>query len=306
VKAESLNKAGSFKYRGAYHRLRHLSDAERARGVVAFSSGNFAQGLACAAQEQRVACTIVMPHDAPEVKKAKTRGFGATVVESEPKPGENREVAANALAGRIAQQEGKVWLHPFNDFLVMAGQGTVGVEIASQAAAAGVSGAVDVVVPCGGGGLSSGTFLALASQMPDAQCWTVEPEGYDDTARSLQSGQIERVVDNSRRSACDALQAAAVGDKPFSVLGSLPTVRGGLAVSDEEVVAAMRGAFEYLKLVLEPSGATALAAVMAKKLPAIKRRAPGADGARTVIVVVSGGNVTLADFARHMGCKQSP
>ena len=284
VKAESLQRTGSFKFRGASFRLSRLTAEERARGVIAFSSGNFAQALAAAGAASGVRVTIVMPVDAPAAKVEATRGYGAEVVLSEHGT-RNREEAANELAMRLADERGLTRLHPFDDELVVAGQASCAVEFLRQAGALGAT--LDaLVVPVGGGGLIAGIALATAARSPATKVWAAEPEGFDDLARSLEAGERQRVRDGAR-SICDALQAATPGAVPFAAARA--HLAGGIAVSDAEAVEAMRRAFVDLKLVAEPSGAVALAAVLAGHVP---------GDPRTVGVVLSGGNIALADFAR--------
>ncbi|MBM3525989.1 MAG: threonine/serine dehydratase, partial [Alphaproteobacteria bacterium] len=212
VKAECLQRTGSFKYRGASFRLTRLTDAERKRGVIAFSSGNFAQALAAAGTAAGIKVTIVMPADAPAAKIDATRGYGAEVVLSE-HGGRNREEAANDLAMKLADERGLVKLHPFDDPLVVAGQASCGVEIARQAVERGA--ALDaLLVPVGGSGLIAGIALAVKTLSPATRVIGCEPEGFDDLRRSLASGQRERVVPGAR-SICDALQAASPGAVPF-------------------------------------------------------------------------------------------
>jgi threonine dehydratase len=288
VKAESLQRTGSFKFRGAYYRVACLSDAERARGVVAFSSGNFAQGLAAAGALAGVKVTIVMPEDAPAAKMEATRRYGAEVVLSHHGT-RNREEAANELALQLAEERGLTKLHPFDDPLIVAGQGSAGIELARQAERHGA--ALDVLLsPVGGGGLLAGLALALHELSPATRVYGVEPEGYDDMARSLAAGARQR-VQGQPRSLCDALQAAMPGDVTFGVARDM--VAGGLVVSDDEVVLAMERAFLDLKLVVEPSGAVALAAALARKLDPHMQPAP-----RTIGVILSGGNIALGDFRR--------
>lgn len=283
-KAESLQRTGSFKFRGASFRVARLSDDERRRGVIAFSSGNFAQALAEAGRLAGVRVTIVMPADAPPAKIDATRGYGAEVVLSE-HGSRNREEAANELAMQLADRHGFTRLHPFDDKLVVAGQGSAGIEMIEQCREQGVT--LDVfLAPVGGGGLLAGSAFAVRQLSATTRVFAVEPEGYDDTARSLASGARER-VQGSPRSLCDALQAASPGAVPFAVLKD--TVESGIAVSDDEVRRAVQCAFRDLKLVLEPSGAVALAALLAGKGP----KGEGPAG-----VILSGGNIALQDFAR--------
>ncbi len=284
VKAENLQRTGSFKYRGAFFRLSKLSDAERRRGVIAFSSGNFAQALAAAGKTAGVAVTIVMPVDAPAAKIDATRGYGAEVVLSEHGQ-RNREEAANERAAELAQTRGLTKLHPFDDPLVVAGQASCGIEIARQAVERGV--VLDaLIVPVGGSGLIAGIALALQSLSPATRVIAAEPEGFDDLRRSLLDGERRRVVPGAR-SICDALQAATPGAVPFGA--ARHAIAAGIAVSDAEAIAAMRAAFTHLKLVAEPSGAIGLGAVLAGKI---------APPPRTIGVVLSGGNIALDEFAR--------
>jgi threonine dehydratase len=283
-KAESLQRTGSFKFRGASFRVARLEESERKRGVIAFSSGNFAQALAEAGRQAGVRVTIVMPEDAPAAKIDATRGYGADVVLSK-HGSRNREEAANELAMQLAEQHGFTKLHPFDDPLIVAGQGSAGIELIEQCRELGVT--LDAFLsPVGGGGLLAGTALAVKTLSPATRVFAVEPEGYDDTARSLASGSRQR-VQGSPRSLCDALQAASPGEAPFAVLKG--NVESGIAVSDDEVRHAMQCAFRDLKLVLEPSGAVALAALLAGK---------GPKGEGPVGVILSGGNIALQDFAR--------
>ena len=284
LKAESLQRTGSFKFRGAYYRIACLAPDERARGVVAFSSGNFAQGLAAAGALAGVKVTIVMPEDAPRAKMEATRRYGAEVVLSRHGT-RNREEAANELAMQLADQHGMTKLHPFDDPLIVAGQGSAGIELMRQAAQLGLE--LDAVLsPVGGGGLLAGVALAVRRASPHTRVFGVEPEGYDDMARSLATGARQR-VEGQPRSVCDALQAAMPGSVTFDVARDL--VAGGFAVSDAEVVSAMDRAFHHLKLVLEPSGAVALAAALASKLSPMPK---------TVAVILSGGNIAIEDFRR--------
>ncbi len=279
VKPECLQKTGSFKFRGAYNKLSALTDEEKSCGVVAFSSGNHAQGVAAAASLLDIDATIIMPADAPAIKLANTRAYGATVVTYD-RYSENREEIGNALA----KEKGAVLVAPYDDRYVMAGQGTIGYEVAEQAKA--LNALPDaVLVCCGGGGLTSGTALALSDAMPNTPVYSVEPDAFDDTKRSLESGARESVPAEAR-SICDALLAPTPGRLTFAINKNLLT--GGLAVSDDEVRNAMRVAFTDLKLVAEPGGAVALAAVLSGKID-IKNK--------TIVAVISGGNVDPSLFA---------
>jgi threonine dehydratase len=280
IKAEVLQRTGSFKFRGAYNRLSQIPAEARARGVVAFSSGNHAQGVAAAAQILGMPAVIVMPADAPRIKVTNTRGYGAEVVFYD-RTTEDRE----AIAARIIAERGATLVKPFDDPEIIAGQGTSGLELAEQAAERGLT--LDaVVVPCSGGGLASGVAVALEALSPKTVIHTAEPEGFDDTARSLATGTR---VKNARgaKSLCDALLAEQPGEITFAVL-SRCVVRG-VAVSDAEVAHAMAVAFDRFKLVVEPGGAVALAAVLAGKVPV---------AGRTVAVLCSGGNVDAELFRR--------
>ena len=283
IKAEVLQRTGSFKFRGALNFILQLDAEERKRGVVAWSSGNHAQGVAAAAHMLDVPALIVMPSDAPRLKIERTRGFGAEVVLYDRLTEMREEIGA-----RIAAERGAVVVRPYDDPAIIAGQGTVGLEIAEDAARLGV--ALDaVLVPAGGGGLAAGTALALGAAMPDAKVWCVEPQGFDDHARSLATRQ--RLGNEAGgQSFCDALLAPMPGELTFAI--NTARLAGGLAVSDAEVMAAMRFAFEELKLVVEPGGAVALAAVLAGRFDA---------RGKSVTLVLSGGNADPAVFARALG-----
>lgn len=277
LKAESLQPIGSFKIRGAWHRLSDLTEEERAKGVVGVSSGNHAQGVAWAARKLGVAATIVMPANAPQVKLDATRALGANVVEYDRAGGEDRD----EVAQRLIDQNGATLVHAFGDPWVIEGQGSAGLEAAAQMAARGLEGPTRIVCPCGGGGLTAGLSLAC----PDADIVPVEPEGWDDVRISLERGEIVGVADPSFPTACDALQTPATRPINFAVLKEC--VPFGLAVTPAEVRAAQRWAFSNLHLVVEPGGAAALAAALAGKV--------SLDG-RTVIIL-SGGNTDAAAFA---------
>jgi len=277
-KAECLQPVGAFKIRGAWHRLSDLTDQERARGVVGVSSGNHAQGVAWAARRLGIAATIVMPSDAPAVKLANTRALGAQVVLYDRPGGEDRD----EVAARICAEQSAVLVHAFADPWIIEGQGTVGLEAARQMAQRGIGAPTRIVAPCGGGGLSAGLALAL----PDAEIVPVEPEGWDDMARSLAAGKILSVGKDAPPTACDALQTPATREINFAVLKDRASP--GLVVTPTEVRRAQRFAFSELRLVVEPGGAAALAAALSGKV--------ALDG-RTVIVL-SGGNTDPAAFAR--------
>ena len=273
-KAESLQPIGAFKIRGAWHRLTALSEAERTRGVVGVSSGNHAQGVAWAARRLGIAATIVMPIDAPRMKIEATRTLGGDVVFYDRPGGEDRD----EVAARLVAASGATLVHAYADPWVIEGQGTMGIEITAQMQAQ-----PDLIVaPCGGGGLSAGLALAC----PDAAIVPVEPEGWDDVARSLASGTIQRVAADAPPTACDALQTPATRPINFAVLKARCPF--ALTVSPAEVRTAQRLAFERLHLVIEPGGAAALAAVLAGKVDIAPRTA----------VVLSGGNTDAAAFAQ--------
>ncbi len=287
VKAESLQTAGSFKIRGATWRLMRLSSAERVAGVVAYSSGNFAQGLAAAGQAQGVPVTIVMPVDAPEMKRLATEALGARVVLSHhgDRP---REEAASALAKEIAARDGLTLLHPFDDPLIVAGQAGAGLEALEQLAEAGARADL-VACPVGGGGLLGGVSLAFRNADPAVAIKAVEPEGYNGMGQSLAAGSAQRVA-TGQATICDALQATQPGDAPFAAARWSGVE--GLSVDDAAVRRAMLFAFERLKLVLEPSGAIALAALLDGRLPV---------AGKTVLVFVTGGNVAFDAFRAAVG-----
>ena len=278
AKVESLQPVGAFKIRGAWHRLTDLSEEERARGVVAVSSGNHAQGVAWAARRLGISATIVMPNDAPEVKLAGTRALGAEVVLYDRPGGEIRE----EVAARLCEERGATLVHAYGDPWVIEGQGSAGIELTEQMTASAGGPPTRIVTPCGGGGLAAGLALAC----PGAEIVTVEPEGWDDVARSLAAGEILPVDANPPPTACDALQTLATHPINFAVLQGRASP--GLAVSEAEVRAAQRFAFARLRLVLEPGGAAALAAVLAGK---------AATHGRTA-VMLTGGNVDPAAYAR--------
>lgn len=278
VKPECLQHTGSFKYRGARSAVSALSELVRARGVIAFSSGNHAQGVALAARQFGVSAVIIMPADAPRMKIDNTRALGAEVVLYD-RASEDRD----AIGAELSEARGLTLIKPFDEPEVIAGQGTCGLEIAAQAAEIGVPEA-EVLVCCGGGGLTSGIALALEAKAPGMRVRPVEPEGYDDVARSLASGRIERNAVTSG-GLCDAIVTPQPGNLTFPIMQRL--CGPGLVVSDEEAQRAMAQAFARLKLVAEPGGAVALAAAL--------YHADRID-ADTVIVTISGGNVDRAVF----------
>ncbi|MBZ9885521.1 threonine/serine dehydratase [Mesorhizobium sp. CA10] len=286
VKPESLQWAGSFKVRGAYWRLNRLSPDEAKKGVVAYSSGNFAQGLAAAGQALGIPVTIVMPIDAPAAKRDATAGYGARVVLTDHGERAREEVAA-AKAREIAESEHLTLLHPFDDPEIVAGQAGAGLEALDQLA---MKKAQADLVFCsvGGGGLIGGVSLAFHYLSPKTEIIAVEPEGFNGMGSSLAHGAIE-TMPIGPKSICDGLMARKPGDAPFAAV-SAAGVRG-VTVDDASVRRAMKIAFERMKLVLEPSGAASLAALLGGKVD-VKDK--------TVLVVATGGNVSLADFMAHM------
>ncbi|MDF1609735.1 threonine/serine dehydratase [Hoeflea sp. YIM 152468] len=278
IKPECLQHTGSFKFRGGWSAVSGLNAEARARGVIAFSSGNHAQGVALAALRHGVRAVIVMPSDAPQMKIDNTRAMGAEVVTFD-RATEDRD----AICARLSADQGLTLIRPYDEPLVIAGQGTCGLEIAEQAAAECITRA-DVLVCCGGGGFASGIALALQADAPNLRVRTVEPEEFDDMARSLVSGRIER---NSRLSGslCDAIITPQPGAITFPILSQL--AGPGLVVTEDEALHAMALAFSRLKLVAEPGGAVALAAALFH---------PGEIQAEDVIVTMSGGNVDAAVF----------
>jgi threonine dehydratase len=281
IKPETLQRVGAFKFRGAYNRLVQLNADERKRGVVAFSSGNHAQGVALAAKLLGMPALIVMPSDAPAIKVANTRGYGAEIKLYD-RLTENRE----AIAAAVSAERGAVVVPAFDDPHIIAGQGTVGLELMRQAEALGALPDV-VIAPVGGGGLMAGTATAVKALSPRTAMVGVEPEAFDDTLRSLQAG--ERIVTKpTGRSLCDALESPAPGELTFPVL--MKTIADIALVSDAEVAEAMRYAFSTLKLVVEPGGSVGLAALLAGKVKLF--------GGKTVGLVLSGGNVDPELFAR--------
>ena len=284
LKLETLQHTGSFKFRGAWNRLSQLDAAARKAGVVAFSSGNHAQGVAEAARRLGIRATIVMPSDAPRVKMQNTIDMGAEVVEYD-RVHESRE----QIAARLAAERGATLVPSFDDPDVIAGQGTTGLEIAEQAAAMGLK-LDDVVVCCSGGGLTAGIAIAMHELAPQANLWTAEPEAHDDHRRSLATGRRQRNEPGVPASICDALLAPMPGELTFAI--NQPLLKGGLAVSDDEVRHAIGFAARTLKLVVEPGGAVALASVLSGKLEV---------QGRTVAVTLSGGNIDDALLAEILG-----
>lgn len=279
VKAENLQAIGSFKIRGAYNLMSQLTAEQAARGVVAFSSGNHAQGVALAGRLLGIHAAIVMPEDAPRAKMDSTRRLGGEVITYDRYTGDRE-----AIARQIAAERGAALVPSYDHEDIIAGQGTVGLEMAEQAVEMGLP-PDQVLINCGGGGLSAGSAVALKARLPGVSVRTVEPRDFDDTARSIAAGERMKVAPGSR-SICDSLLADSPGVLPFEIHRQL--FDAGLAVSDPEVRDAMRFAFRNLKMVVEPGGAVSLAAVLSGKLDT-------AD--RTTAIVISGGNVDLDQFA---------
>jgi threonine dehydratase len=273
LKCECLQTGGAFKLRGATNRLLQLSDEKKSRGVVAFSSGNHARGVAIAARRLGIPAVIVMPKGAPQVKVEGTRGEGAEIIFYDRRTESREEISA-----KIAEETGATVVPSFDDPAIVAGQGTVGIEIVEQLGAE----PSRIVVPCGGGGLASG--LALAA--PDAEIAIVEPEYWDDMMRSLALGEIVSVPSDAPDTLCDALQTPRVSPITFTILAARQAT--AVAVSDAEAEQAVRFAWEQHKLTVEPGGAVGLAALLSGRLPAL-------DG---TVVVLSGGNIDPALHAR--------
>ncbi|MGZ8305675.1 MAG: threonine ammonia-lyase [Allosphingosinicella sp.] len=279
VKAECLQEGGSFKLRGAINRLLLLDEVERGRGVVAFSSGNHGQGVAIAARRLGIRATIVMPSDAPAVKRDSTLAAGAEIV-----PYDRSTQSREAIAARLAAERGATLVPSFDDVEVIEGQGSAGIEIAEQ-----LGGPPDrILIPCGGGGLSAGIALAC----PSSRIVTVEPEGWDDMARSLGAGEPLPVLEPAPPTRCDALQTKLVSPLTLGVLRE--SQASGVWVSEAEVERAMAFAARHLRIVAEPGGAVALAALLAGKAGEVTER---------TVVVVSGGNVDPALYAAILGAQ---
>lgn len=279
IKPECLQRTGSFKFRGGWSAVSALQPDVRKRGVIAFSSGNHAQGVALAASLHGVPAVIIMPRDAPAIKIENTKAYGAEVVLYD-RANEDRD----AIGAKLSEERGLTLIRPYDEPLVIAGQGTVGLEIAEQAQEASIEKA-EVLVCCGGGGLTSGVALALEAKSPGLKVRTVEPEHFDDVARSLASGKIERNAALSG-SICDAIITPQPGNITFPILKRL--CGAGIAVTEEEALRAMVLAFQRLKIVVEPGGAVALAAALfhGDELET-----------DTVIAIASGGNVDAAIMA---------
>ncbi|MEI4481540.1 MULTISPECIES: threonine ammonia-lyase [unclassified Phyllobacterium] len=279
-KPECLQRTGSFKFRGAYNRISQFTPEEKKRGIVAFSSGNHAQGVASSARIFGIKAVIIMPSDAPQVKVDNTRSYGAEVVFFD-RYTESRDV----IAAPFIEERGMVLVPPYDDPSIIAGQGTIGLEIADEAKERGIT-LDDVFVPSGGGGLISGVSIAVKARSPQTRIWGVEPENFDDLRRSLVAGEI-RSNETGYRSICDAILTAQPGDLTFPI--NRQNLAGGIAVSDIAVRKAMREAASHLKLVVEPGGSVGLAALASGEVD-IK--------GKTVAVVLSGGNVDLDSFSK--------
>ncbi len=277
IKAEVLQRTGSFKFRGALNFILQLDAEQKKRGVVAWSSGNHAQGTAEAARLLGVPASIIMPADAPALKIANTKASGANVILYD-RVKESRE----DIARKLATEQGAATMPPFDHPWIIAGQGTVGIEISEATAGLAID---EAIAPCSGGGLATGIALALAELSPATKMHTAEPAGFDDMARSLQSGHRETNVAMSG-SICDALMAPSPGEITFAI--ARRKIASGYAVSDAEAKKAMEVAWREYKIVVEPGGAVALAAILTGKLP-IK--------GKTAVAVCSGGNVDAALFA---------
>ena len=280
LKPEMLQRTGSFKFRGAFNKISSIPMSEREGGVVAFSSGNHAQGVAAAARLLNMQATIVMPADAPLSKRERTKGYGAEVVLYD-RDREDRE----AIASAIAAKRGATLVPPYDDPKIIAGQGTIGLEIANDLTALGINPDI-VVAPASGGGLIAGIATAIKARFPQTSLMSAEPEGFDDHARSLRAGKREPHRAEGR-TICDALMASIPGELTFAINQRL--LSQGVTASDDEVAVAVSFVFRELKLVVEPGGAVGLAALLAGR---IKARG------KTVVIVLSGGNVDADLFAR--------
>ncbi len=282
IKPECLQRTGSFKFRGAYNRISRLSEAEKARGVIAYSSGNHAQGVAAAASLVGTTAKILMPEDAPATKVDGVKFWGGEVLFFD-RASESREEIGN----RIAEEEGRVLVPPYEDRFIMAGQGTSGLEALEQMAEHGATPDM-VVCCCGGGGLIAGVSLAVKEHHPDAEIWAAEPEGFDDHRRSLASGRRE-TNEKLTGSVCDAIITPTPGEMTWQI--NSRTLAGAAVISDDEALDAVAYAWRYLKIVVEPGGAAALAAVLSGKLDV---------AGKTVCVLATGGNIDRAMFNRAL------
>jgi threonine dehydratase len=282
VKPETLQRTGSFKFRGAYNKIFHIPVNKRKNGIVAFSSGNHAQGVAAAAKIFGIETQIIMPKDAPAIKVANTRSYGAQVLFYD-RFKEDRSI----IGEKLVKENGATLVHPYDDSMIVAGQGTVGLEVARQAQAMDAN-LNAFLAPCGGGGLISGCALALETESPETEIYSAEPVGFEDTALSVAAG--ERLVGKrDRKSICDALLSPKPGKITYEINARL--LKSGLTINDETVIKAMKVAFNYFKLVVEPGGAAALAAVLSEKYKA---------NGKTVAVVLSGGNVDAKVYRKAL------
>jgi len=280
LKLETLQRTGSFKFRGAYNKISSIPPDKRAAGVVAYSSGNHAQGVAAAAKLLGMRATIVMPSDAPAAKRRRTQALGAEIV-----PYDRDTEDRAAIGAAIAKERGATLVPPYDDPLIIAGQGTIGAEIVEDLAALGLAPDM-VMVGASGGGLAAGIALGVKAGAPEAQLYAIEPEGFDDTLRSFASGRRES---NARMSGtiCDSLMSATPGELTFPITRAL--IGQGFTVSDDEVIRAVRYAFEELKLVVEPGGAVSLAALLAGKADIT---------GKVAVAILSGANVDAELFAK--------
>lgn len=287
LKCENLQRTGSFKFRGAYNTLSQLSDVQRKAGVVAISSGNHAQGVAEAGRLLNIPCRIVMPNDAPDVKIARTRASGAEVVFYDRASGDRDKIGQALLS-----ETGGSFVHPYNNAHVIAGQGTAGLEFNRQLEADGHQ--ADIVLVCtGGGGLTAGVVLACKHHAPDAKIYAVEPDGFDDYRRSLESGGM---VTNTQTigSICDAILTSSPGSLSLDICRD--HLAGGLSVSDTAALEAIRYAYEEHRIVLEPGGAVALAALTSSAL----QKEVGDLSGKTIVAMLSGGNVSQNVFQQAL------
>ena len=282
VKPECLQRVGAFKFRGAFNRLSRLSDEERKRGVVAFSSGNHAQGVALSAKLLGIDATIVMPEDSPKMKLENTKNYGAKVITYD-RENESRE----EIADQISKETGAIVVPSFEDFYIISGQGTVALEAVKQASDDGIK--FDTYIsPVGGGGLISGCSLAVKELSPDTEIYGVEPEEFNDVQRSLESGKIERNVKNAG-SICDAILTPEPGPMTFDIMNR--NLSGVLTISDHEALVAVKYAWEKMKLVAEPGASAGLAALLAGKID-VK--------GKTVCLILSGGNIDEETFSEAL------
>lgn len=282
VKPECLQKVGAFKFRGAFNRLSRLSDDEKKRGVVAFSSGNHAQGVALSAKLLGIDATIVMPEDSPKMKLENTRGYGAKVITYD-RENESRE----EIADQVSRETGAIVVPSFEDFYIISGQGTVALEVMEQAKEKDIK--FDTYLsPIGGGGLISGCSLAVKELSPGTEIYGVEPEDFNDVQRSLESGKIEKNVKNSG-SICDAILTPCPGPMTFDIMSR--NLSGVLTISDQEALVAVKYAWEKMKLVAEPGASAGLAALLAGKIDVT---------GKTVCLILSGGNIDEETFAEAL------